>query len=136
MERKVWVCDDPEANYSRCPECDRANAQDKLLLETNTRKRAAWCPHLVRELDGSDGMVYHLYAVSTVRRATVHVVGDPAVGIPHAYYAVELHVDTSTYAEWADARATLEGFRAALAETYALVEDAQVRVTFDYEEEA
>jgi len=65
VEVGVWVNDDEEANYSRCPvaKCQRANSQDRARSYISRHARASdnWCKHLLREEVGADGELYHVY---------------------------------------------------------------------------
>jgi len=136
MKRRVWVNDDPESNYSRCPQCDKTNSEDLLIKETGTRTSATWCPHLKEEVDGGDTQTYHVYEVTTVKRVNVCVYGDPHVGIPHQDFKVELHLDSGDYDDEQQLKNVCNFIRVSLQQLYEELYDARVRVTFDYEEDA
>lgn len=65
METSIWINDDEESNYSRCPVCGLANAQDRSLpyISRNARTSDTWCAHLLRE-EGE----FHVYAVPCSER--------------------------------------------------------------------
>jgi hypothetical protein len=68
-------------------------------------------------------------AKKAIEKATVHIAGDPSVGIPHQQFEVEVFLDREDDEH-------VESFRAALAGAYELMGGEPASVQFDFEAQA
>lgn len=68
-----------------------------------------------------------------IERAYIRVEGDPSVGIPHASFIMEMHLDLSCFG---DDDGILEATRAEIAKLYRLIHGEPATVRFDCEVQA